>query len=119
MSVIARATERLRPWLWAAWWAMAAAGIGISLLPGHLAASVCQGVLASHLLPFALLSLTGVMAARPAQLIRVMTGMVAIAVAIEVAQIWIPGRAFEWLDLWADGVGMAVGWVVCAGVRAK
>lgn len=38
-----------------------------------------------------------------------MVGMVAIAVGIEVLQIWVPGRACGWVDLRHDGVGMAVG----------
>ena len=113
-------TERLRPWLWAAWWTMAAAGIGISLLPGPMAAPVCRGLLASHLLPFALLSMTGVLAARPGQLWQVVAGMVAIAIGIEIAQIWIPGRAFEWLDLWVGVLGMVAGWAAAAaGVRVS
>lgn len=104
--------ERVRPWLWVAWWGMVVAGVATSLLPAPVAAPLYRGAMASHLWPFALLSLTGVAAARPSQVWRVLVGMAAIAVGIEVAQLWVPGRACEWVDLRDDGVGLVVGWFV-------
>ncbi|MBS0262949.1 MAG: VanZ family protein [Planctomycetes bacterium] len=38
--------------------------------------------------------------------------VIVIVVAEEISQIWIPGRTFEWLDLTADAVGIALGqWI--------
>jgi hypothetical protein len=104
------AMQRLRPWLWAAWSAMALGGILLSLLPARLAGPVSRGLLASHLWSFALLALTGVTAARTGQVWRVIAVMAAIGVGIELGQLAIPGRACEWQDLRDDGVGMAIGW---------
>ena len=104
--------ERLRPWLWVAWWGMAVAGVATSLLPAAVAAPLYRGVMDGHFWPFALFSVVGVAAARPGEVWRVLVGMVLIGAGIEVAQLWVPGRACEWVDLRDDGVGVGLGWVV-------
>jgi hypothetical protein len=105
-------TERFRPWIRAAWRAMAAAGVATSLLPASTAAPLYRGLMATHLWPFVLLSATGAAAARPGEAWKVMAGMGAIAVGIEITQMWVPGRACEWRDLRDDGAGMALGWAL-------
>ena len=104
--------ERARPWLWVAWWVLTVIGVVTSLLPGDVAAPLYRGLLASHLGPFAILAVIGVVASRKGQVWRVMVGMAVIAVGIEVAQLWVPGRACELVDLRDDGLGMAIGWTV-------
>jgi len=91
---------------------MVVAGVATSLLPAAVAAPLYRGAMDSHLWPFALLALTGVAAARPGQVWRVLVGMGLIALGIEVAQMWVPGRAFALADLRDDGMGMVLGWGV-------
>ncbi len=39
---------------------------------------------------------------------------------IEVAQLYVPGRSSEWLDLLADAIGISLGrWIACALVKQR
>lgn len=66
---------------------------------------------AQHALAFGALALLGT-ASYPRQRIGVVIGLLAFGGAIEIAQ-WLTGwRQGDWLDLLADGVGIAIGYAV-------
>jgi VanZ family protein len=44
----------------------------------------------------------------------VAVGTFGLGVGIEVAQRFVPGRGFEWLDVEADAVGVGLGWALGA-----
>ena len=63
----------------------------------------------NHALAFAVLALLG-LAAYPGRTARVLLGLLAFGAAIEVLQSLTGYRTAAWLDLLADGAGVAAGW---------
>ena len=51
------------------------------------------------------------------QLLGLLAALCLLGVAVEVAQIWIPGRSFEWLDAIADAAafGLWFSWITRGG----
>lgn len=64
---------------------------------------------ANHLLAFAVLAWLGC-SAWPGRTARVLCGLLAFGVLIEGLQSLTPYRVAEWADLWADALGLALGW---------
>ncbi|PTT91135.1 VanZ family protein [Pelomonas sp. HMWF004] len=79
----------------------------------------------NHALAFASLAFTSVWALwqRPRQWPWLVVAVLAFGGAIEVAQSFLPPRQGDWLDLGADGVGIALGllaaWPVAALARRR
>lgn len=69
----------------------------------------------NHLTAFAALTFAGCLgfSGERRMLWRVLPGMLALGVLIEIAQYFVPGRSCEWLDLGADAVGIVCG-AACA-----
>lgn len=74
----------------------------------------------NHLLAFGALAFTAVWALwpEPRQWGRLVAAGLAYGAAIELLQGLLPPRSCDWRDLIADGVGLALGLAVAAGVRA-
>ncbi|MFW5452018.1 VanZ family protein [Thioalkalivibrio sulfidiphilus] len=71
---------------------------------------------AGHLLGYAVLTLAGLLA-YPGRVWRVVLGVFALGVAIELAQHFIPSRSFEWLDMLANGAGVLLGFAAVWWLR--
>lgn len=65
----------------------------------------------NHALAFAALAFAGVWALwpRPRQWLWLVAALLAYGGAIEVAQGFLPPRSADWVDLLADGIGIAIG----------
>lgn len=95
--------------LWILWVLLGIAGTIYSLLPGPVASRVWQGGSADHAIAFTAWSLVGGIVARKGQILRTVAVMLAVGIFIELAQLRVPGRAFEWIDLVEDFSGIALG----------
>ncbi len=51
--------------------------------------------------------------------IRRVLALAGFATALEVAQLWIPGRTFDWRDIVASLAGLALAWPVAWAVRRR
>lgn len=71
-----------------------------------------------HLLGYAVLTLAGLLA-HPGRVWRVLLGVFALGVAIEVAQYFTPSRSFEWLDMLANGAGVLLGFALWRPRRSR
>ncbi|NKE64808.1 VanZ family protein [Ramlibacter sp. RBP-2] len=93
---------------WAFWLCMASV-LALCLMPPaqHLPSTGWDK--ANHALGFAVLAVLG-LAAYPARTARVLAGLLAFGALIEVLQSLTGYRTAEWLDLLADGAGLAAGW---------
>jgi VanZ family protein len=69
-----------------------------------------------HLLGYGLLTLVGLIA-HPGRAGRVVLGVFALGVAIELAQHFTPTRSFEWLDMLANGAGVLLGFAAVWWLR--
>ena len=65
----------------------------------------------NHLLAFAVMAVLGCKAF-PQRLTIVMPGLLAYGVLIEIMQSFTPNRSAEWLDLFADCLGILLGWML-------
>jgi VanZ family protein len=68
----------------------------------------------NHAAAFTALTVAGVFAAGSSRrtLLWMLLGIFALGGAIEILQLFVPGRSSEWADLLADAVGMCVGLAV-------
>lgn len=67
---------------------------------------------ANHFLAFGSLAFVGRLAWPRAHLLTLPLGLVAYGAAIELIQYFVPGRSCEWADLFADSLGIALGWLI-------
>ena len=72
----------------------------------------------NHLAAFAVLYLLLTLAFRGLKVWTRVLLLMAFAMQIEIVQHFIPGRDFSLLDIVADGVGIACGWMLLAGRAA-
>jgi hypothetical protein len=85
---------------------------GFGLVPGQLAANIGLSTNPAHFVAFLALSVSGGALLWPARALR-LGGVLALAgFFVEVAQIWIPGRAFEWADVTANAAGAGTGGIL-------
>ena len=73
---------------------------------------------ANHALAFAVLAVLGALA-YPGRLVRVLIGLVAYGVLIEVLQSFTSYRDSDMRDVFADCVGLAIGWQVFGLLQRK
>lgn len=73
---------------------------------------------ANHAMAFAALAFTSVWAQwpRPRAWLGLVLALLAFGGGIEIAQSFLPPREADWLDLLADGVGIAIGLVVASPI---
>lgn len=88
---------------------MVVAGCWFSLLPGSEAGRVWDAGYGGHAGAFAALCGVGSCAVEKKKWVGVALVAAAVGLGVEMAQTMVPGRGFEWRDLAADGVGIAVG----------
>src|SRR5674476_148376 len=65
----------------------------------------------NHLLAFAVMAWLGCKAF-PQRVVFTLLGLLAYGALIEILQSFTPTRSAEWLDLFADGLGILLGWGV-------
>jgi len=63
----------------------------------------------NHLLAFAVMAVLGCKAF-PQRVVFTFLGLLAYGALIEILQSFTPTRSAEWLDLFADGLGILLGW---------
>lgn len=99
-------TPAQRRW---AFWLCLAAVLALCLMPPapHLPDTGWDKT--NHALAFAVLALLGLLAYE-GRTLRVLAALLAFGALIEVLQSLTGYRSAEWLDLLADGVGLAAGW---------
>ncbi len=94
----------------AVWLGLLTAVVVLSLLPGEAmpGTPVSDGV--EHWLAYLVLALLPVAtAARPWMTSAAMSLLIPLGLLLEIAQLAIPGRAFEWRDAAANAVGVLAG----------
>jgi VanZ family protein len=94
--------------------------VGIAALsPGALAVTVTASDKIDHVLGFAALSATGLLACAPQWRRAVLVGasMLAYGALIELLQTQVPGRSGELADVVADAIGIAFGVAVVSSLR--
>ncbi len=101
--------SRVRVFWKAAFWALVALTVLMSLVPGE---QVPQPLVfwdkAQHTLGFAALTVLGLLA-YPLAVTRVLIGLLLLGVAIECAQAMTSWRQGDWMDWFADAFGIALG----------
>jgi VanZ family protein len=105
---------------WSLLCAVLVTAVGIAaLMPGELAPTMTASDKTDHVLGFAALSATGLLALAPRwrSAAMVSAGMLAYGALIELLQTQVPGRSGEVADAVADAAGIALGLVVVAGFR--
>ena len=104
-------------------WAVTAAALTLVIL--FLALTPRTEVLPSsgwdkldHLAAFAVLAVCGELAwrGRPGLHLKLAAGLLLLGLGIEAGQSLVPGRAADWHDVVADGVGLAIGMMFAAAV---
>lgn len=106
--------------IWKCTWAVLVAVVGVAALtPGELAPSVTASDKMDHLLGFATLSATHMLALAPARRSSVMAGvgMLFYGALIELLQTQVPGRHGDLKDVMADAMGVALGIAMVTGLR--
>jgi VanZ family protein len=117
-------TRMSQPWLrrilfsrrarrgWAlALWLLVAIVVALALMPWSIEMPSSGWDKADHVAAFAALAFVGLFAWRdhPAVHRRVLFGLLALGVAIELAQMLVPGRMADWRDVIADTAGVMLG----------
>ena len=72
----------------------------------------------NHALAFTALAFAGCLGFPAAQGGRtvLLAALISLGAAIEILQLFVPGRSGEWNDLFADSIGIACGTVIATGV---
>ncbi len=97
----------------AVWLSLLGAVVVLSLLPGAVvsAAPVSDGV--GHWVAYFVLALLPVATGARAWMASAATGsLIPLGLLLEVAQMGIPGRAFEWRDVAANAAGVFAGLII-------
>ena len=92
-------------------WLLSAAVVALALMPWTVEMPSSGWDKADHVAAFAALAFVGLFAWRghPAVHRRVLFGLLALGVAIELAQTLVPGRMADWRDVVADTAGVLMG----------
>lgn len=100
---------------------LAVAVVALALLPLSLHGPSLGWDKANHAVAFAALAVCGALGLRgaPNASRRLVLGLLALGIGIEVAQSFTPDRRAEWQDVVADAVGMAIGLLVARTLAAR
>ncbi len=101
---------RFSVWLWA-FIACALAVLVLALVPSPPPMITTGWDKSNHLLPFGVITCLGCKAF-PQRLTIVLPGLLAYGALIEIMQSLTPKRSAEWLDLFADCLGILLGWML-------
>ena len=109
------ANDRLRLhtlWLWIGW-AVVLSVVYLSLTPQRISLPIAQGDKVGHLAAYAALMLWFAQLYSSANRRLTLAGaFLALGIGLEFAQLLTDTRTFEIADMLADGVGVAIGWLV-------
>jgi hypothetical protein len=101
-----------RVWIIIGWLGVAAV-IYLSLMPQPPQLGIAGGNRVGHVVAYASLMLWfGQLAVVPMQLLRSASGLFALAVGLEIAQLGTECRTFSYADMAAGALGVAIGWVL-------
>ena len=101
---------RFTVWLWA-FISCALAVLVLALVPSPPPMITTGWDKSNHLLAFGVMAWLGCKAF-PQRLTNVLPGLLAYGVLIEIMQSFTPNRTAEWLDLFADCLGILLGWML-------
>ena len=101
---------RFSIWIWA-FFGCALAVLVLALMPAPPAMLTTGWDKSNHMLAFVVLTWLGCKAFNQRFLIVVLS-LLAYGALIEILQSFTPNRSAEWLDLFADGLGILLGWGV-------
>ena len=108
----------MRQWLLWLWGAEIAAVLVLSLLPARMVSGKTVSGEPQHGVAYvALAVLPTVVLERRRSAIAAAAGMALLGAVLEVCQLGIPGRAFEWSDMAANALGAMAGLLVGLPVR--
>ena len=110
--------NNLHKLLWIVWALLVAAGLWYSLLPGVLVSQYWWARYADHGVGFFILGLVGVLASRGTGRAVVLVSFL-IGLLIELLQLGVTGRHFEWSDLFEDALGLSLGWLAVWWLRRR
>src|SRR5665647_1028173 len=104
------AQQRFSLWLWA-FVICALVVLVLALLPSPPPVLTNGWDKSNHLLAFAVMAWLGCKAF-PQRVANTLLSLLAYGALIEILQSFAPTRSAEWLDLFADGLGILLGWGV-------
>lgn len=92
-------------------WLLSAIVVAFAVMPWSIEMPSSGWDKADHVAAFAALAFVGLFARRghPAVHRRILSGLLALGVAIELAQTLVPGRVADWRDVVADAAGALIG----------
>jgi VanZ family protein len=95
--------------------------LALALWPKEAPATLSGWDKADHAAAFATLAMCGYFARRTVQGVvwKLALALMALGAAIEVAQLWVPGRSASVRDLLADAAGVALGLALAAGAARR
>lgn len=103
-------TQRFSIWIWS-FFACALAVLVLALMPAPPPMITTGWDKSNHLLAFAVMAWLGCKAF-PQRVATILLSLLAYGALIEILQSFTPTRSVEWLDLFADSLGILVGWVL-------
>ena len=108
---------RFTVWLWA-FISCALAVLVLALVPSPPPMITTGWDKSNHLLALGVMAWLGCKAF-PQRLTIVLPGLLAYGVLIEIMQSFTPNRSAEWLDLFADCLGILLGWMLILFLTKK
>ena len=102
--------RRFPIWPWA-FFACAVSVLALALMPAPPPMMTTGWDKSNHLLAFGVMTWLGCKAL-PRHLTVVLPGLLAYGALIEIMQYFTPTRSAEWLDLFADSLGILLGWMM-------
>lgn len=102
-------------------WLVSAIVVALALMPWSVELPSSGWDKADHVAAFAALAFLGLFAWRGRQAVhrRIVLSLLALGVAIELAQTLVPGRMADWRDVIADSVGVLLGLVVASWLARR
>jgi VanZ family protein len=108
---------RFSVWLWA-FFACALAVMALALMPSPSPMITTGWDKSNHLLAFAAMAWLGCKAF-PQRLAIVLPSLLGYGALVEILQSFTPTRSAEWLDLFADSLGILLGWMMIRFLAKK
>lgn len=100
---------------------LAAVILVLALMPPSGGSGLFGWDKADHVAAFSALAFCGVygLRGRPGSRTALWVGLLALGIAIEWGQMFIPGRSSDWVDVVADAAGIAFGMALAQGLAVK
>lgn len=102
-------------------WVVAGVVVALALTPWSVDLPSSGWDKGDHVAAFATLAVCGLFAWRghPAVHRRVVMGLIALGIAIELAQMLVPGRMADWRDVFADAAGALLGLTLASWIARR